>query len=182
MATQTDTAVNTGTGMDTGTGMAITPTGLPATASCTASTTTHYYPQGPTSPPIWTASRSSSRPWCAAGCAATGTATTTVRRETSQQSTVRPRSSSSTSSSSQRTRASVSISVRYPVLMEGDVSAGTSAGVHQTQQGSFATCQPRLLPELPLTRMSAPRDLNLPPTLCTLYHCLISKCLSTHPW
>lgn len=169
--------------MDTGTGMAITPTGLPATASCTASTTMHYYPQGPTSPPIWTASRSSSHPWCAAGCAATGTATTTVRRETSQQSTVRPRSSStSNSNSSQRTRASVSISVRYPVLMEGDVSAGTSAGVHQTQQGSFATCQPRLLPELPLTRMSAPRDLNLPPTLCTLYHCLISKCLSTHPW
>lgn len=184
MATLTDMAMSTETGTDTEMGIVLctplTLTSLPATASYTDSSTMHYYQQGPTSPPTWTASRSSSRPCGATGCAVVGAATTTVRRGTSPQSTARTR----TSSSSQRTRASDSSSVRYPVLMEANALAETCAGVHQTQQGSFATCQFRLLPDLLLTatRMPATRDQNLPPTPCTLSHCPISKCHSTHPW
>lgn len=172
--------------MDAGVGTAThtptTLTGRPATASFTDSSTMLYCQAGPTSPPTWIASRSSSHPCCAAGCATVGAATTAVRRETSPRSTARPRSSSS--SSSQRTRASDSSSVRSPALMEAGASAGTSAGVRQTQRGSFATCQLHLLPDPPLTatRMPATRDQNHHPTPCTLCRCPISKRPSTHPW
>lgn len=66
--------------------------------------------------------------------------------------------------------------------MEANALAETCAGVHQTQQGSFATCQFRLLPDLLLTatRMPATRDQNLPPTPCTLSHCPISKVIPQH--
>lgn len=63
--------------------------------------------QAPTSPRTWTASRSSSHPWCATGCAMADAATTTVRRETLPLCTVKLRSSSS---NSQRARASDSVS------------------------------------------------------------------------
>lgn len=81
-----------------------------------------------------------------------------------------------------RSSSSLQSSVRYPVLMEADASAGTYAGVHLTQRGSFATCQLHLLPDPPLraTRMPATRDQNLPPTLCTLYHYPISKVMPQH--
>lgn len=62
--------------------------------------------QGPTSPPTWIASRSSSHLWCAAGCALEGVAIIAARRETWPRSTARPRHISS-----RRTRASDSVSV-----------------------------------------------------------------------
>lgn len=177
--TATVTTLRTGTGTDTETGTAPC-TGQPVTDM--DSSTMHCCLQGPTLPPTWTASRLSLLPCCVAECAMVADATTAVRRETSPQSTVTTRSNR-TSSSSQTTRASDSSSVRYPALMEDDASAGTSAGVHQTPLGSFATCQPRPLLDPTLqTRMPTTRVQNLPLSPCILYHCPTSKCPSTHPW
>lgn len=77
---------------------------------------------------------------------------------------------------------SLQSSVRSPVLMEADASAGTYAGVRLTQQGSFAICQFLHLPDppLPATGMPAIRDKNLPSTLCTLYRYPISKVMPQH--
>lgn len=75
---------------------------------------------------------------------------------------------------------SLQSSVKYPVLMEADASAGTCAGVRLTQRGSFAICQLLFLwdPLLRATRMQANRDQNL--TLCTLFHYPISKVMPEH--
>lgn len=75
---------------------------------------------------------------------------------------------------------SLQFSVRSLALMGVDASGGTCAGVHQTQQESFATCLHRLLPDQPLTatRTTPTKDPNLLPTPCTHCHCPINKVIT----
>lgn len=62
--------------------------------------------------------------------------------------------------------------------MEAGALAGTCAGVRQTQQDGFVTCQSLLLPDPPLKATGTTRNQNLHPIPCTLSHCPISQVIT----
>lgn len=66
-------------------------------------------------------------------------------------------------------------SARFHVSTEADASAGMSAGVRQTPQGSFATYQYQFQQGQVLTVTRTPAILDPAPTQCTHFHCPISK-------